>query len=244
MQCFFFIIRLAMQNKNNSPKKESSIHKVSVEMPMSYYYEKAFDESTANNEVLLFLHGYTDSASSFLRRAYPDNTLNCHVLAVNGPFPLPVKASEGYKEAYSWFFIDPYRPEKVILPPQIAIQMLTNLIAHLKLADKRFTLVGFSQGGFLAPMLAHHIQNIDKIIGLGCDYRKNAYEGLKQKHPQLKLYGIHGALDSVIECNPSHHHFEHLLKEQGFEGQFKILKNTEHIVDTEMRSSLLEILES
>ena len=49
--------------------------------------------------------------------------------------------------------------------------MLVKLVHHLGLEDHDKILVGFLQGGLLAPRLALELKNVRRIIGIGTNFR-------------------------------------------------------------------------
>ena len=204
---------------------------VTAELPISFYFEK---NKSPDKKLLIFLHGYTDSAASFLKRAYDGSGLDYDCLAPNGPFPVPVSTEKGYKEAYSWYFED-HSIGRTIIPKEVTIKILVSLIYKLGLEKHRKTIVGFSQGGFLAPKLAEQLLHVDKIIGIGSDYRKDLYENIKN----IKVFGIHGVLDSVVPYQKSFDHYH----ERAFQGgEFSSIPNMDHKINDSAKAELLRFI--
>ena len=59
----------------------------SLEIPITYIHSNL----SGDKPLLIFFHGFADSASAFMRRAYPQVSENYEILAINGPFPVPQK---------------------------------------------------------------------------------------------------------------------------------------------------------
>lgn len=154
--------------------------------------------------LILFLHGYSDSASSFLRRLVRQSALKADHLAPNGPFPIPVRVENDFKEAYAWYFVD-YEKNKTIISPAVPVHILSQLVETLGYEETPKTICGFSQGGYLAPLLAHKLKNVKSIIGIGCGYNAESYEGLR-----VSVTGIHGSEDEVVDAERSKREFEAL----------------------------------
>jgi predicted esterase len=190
---------------------------VPVTLPLSYLHRPASSWAGSQSKLILFLHGYTDSARSFLKRAWPEPEEAYHVLAPNGPFPVPVKTNDGYKAAFSWYFIDDSKKDQpqVVIPPSICIGMLTTLIQTLGYEDHPKIIVGFSQGGFLAPRLALQLKNVERIIGVGTGYQSADYQKLKN----IEVDAIHGDQDPIIPLKVAQTGFSLLeqTKKQFFE---------------------------
>ena len=179
--------------------------------------------------LVIILHGYQDHAVSMLRRlGWLEKEPSFSVLAVNAPFPVPVLTKAGFMEAYSWYFRDSTRGFTVCSPEDSA-QRLAFLIRDLNLDATPTILLGFSQGGYLAPLLAAQLPNTPGIIGLGCGYPLEAYMPLNK----ISVFGIHGAKDERVALDKSHNAHAELLK-AGFKGRFAVIPDLDHRVDIQM----------
>ncbi|MGZ3708615.1 MAG: alpha/beta hydrolase [Bdellovibrionota bacterium] len=103
----------------------------------------------APTRAILLLHGYTESADRMMRRCESAMPPGALVVAVNAPFQVPVAVADGYRMGYSWYFYD-FRTDEYVVGPETSIRMLSALMASLGAAELPVTLVGFSQGGYLA----------------------------------------------------------------------------------------------
>lgn len=177
-----------------------------------------------------------DTASGFLERTIPNFNLPYDILAPDGAFPVPVRTDSGFKESYSWYFED-HSLGQIIIPKTIAVQILVNLLKELGLENHHKTIIGFSQGGFLAPFLAKQSLHIDKIIGIGCAYRAEAYENLKN----LKVFGIHGEDDIIVDFDKAHEGHRNLIQ-NGFDGEFAAIKELGHKMNDAARAKLIHFI--
>jgi predicted esterase len=177
--------------------------------------------------LVIALHGFQDNAASLLKRiGWLDRDLPFQLLAVNGPFPVPVWNKEGLKEAYSWYFRDRDRGIELVTPETTALR-LAQFLKDLGLHKIRKVIFGFSQGGYLAPYLAEQTENIAGIVGTGCGYNKDAYLRIQR----LPVLAIHGAKDERVDLSRSRSEHEFILS-KGFSGEFIEVADLEHRVQS------------
>ncbi len=208
----------------------------SVQLPMTFHHLKA---SEPQKPLVLFLHGYTDSGSSLLRRALKGAELSVNILAPNGPFPLPVMSEKGFKEAYAWYFWE-YATDKMVIHPRVAVGMLKKLIKDLGYEKTPKVIVGFSQGGFLAPYLLPEIKNVKALIAVGSAFRAQDYPQ-EVLHPVI---AIHGAQDKVITIERARESLLELAKKKGVTYEFHPFENLDHTIDGPASKLLIEKINS
>ena len=192
------------------------------EFPLSLQYHLS---PAQGDGLVIALHGFQDNAASMLKRlGWLEQPLPFQLLAVNGPFPVPVWNKDGLKEAYSWYFRDRDRGVELVTPETMAPR-LGQLIKDLGLQKTRKVIFGFSQGGYLAPYLTEQTENVTGIVGTGCGYNLEAYVRIKR----LPVLAIHGAKDERVDLQRSRSEHEEILKE-GFSGEFIEVADLEHRV--------------
>jgi predicted esterase len=184
---------------------------------------------------VLVLHGFSDRGTSARKRLLGlEPVEGATVLTSHGLFPVPKFEETGFKEVYSWYFRDPYTGMEMI-PPETAVTGLKQLIQKLALQNLRWIVLGFSQGGFLAPHLVRGGLAIDAVIAVGAMVRTDSYLGLKP----FPVYAINGESDEVIDCLEAKSSFES-LKSLGFEPEFRALKGLGHTLNDEGRGLVRE----
>ncbi len=177
--------------------------------------------------VVICLHGYQDHALSMLRRlGWWEQTLPFQILAINGPFPVPLWTADGFREAYSWYFRDTTR-ELDFIPPTTTAERVKLLLDDLGLSATPKVLFGFSMGGFLSPYLATQVNNVKGLIGLGCGYPADIYAQCRPLH----MFGIHGELDERIAIGPARSDFAAALSSHKHHGQFFTIPGLTHRVE-------------
>lgn len=181
--------------------------------------------------VVIALHGYRHNAKAMLQGIgwlKPGTELPFQVLAVNAPFPVPIRTQAGvFTEAYSWYFRDSRRGFSIVTPEEAAGRV-GQLVSELALADRPAVLFGFSMGGYLAPYVAHHLKGLRGIIGLGSGYPADSYANL----PPTRVEAIHGEKDEVIPVAGSRAAHAQLMNDgRGFSGAFHAIPGLSHRVD-------------
>lgn len=192
-------------------------------MPIRYHVDAAKGPG-----VVICLHGYQDHALSMVRRIgwWERTDLPFQLLAINGPFPVPLWTGEGFKEAYSWYFRDTSR-DLEFLSPTTTANRLRELLTDLGLNNTPKVLFGFSMGGFLAPYVASQVDNVKGIIGYGCGYSPEIYAKFKP----LRVHAVHGSKDERIPMENSRTDFAKVLQ-LGHTGQFHVVPDLTHRVET------------
>jgi predicted esterase len=177
--------------------------------------------------LVIFLHGYSDHGGSFIRRLYPEGwpaaLKDAAILVPNGPFPVPVKSETGWREAYSWYF---YREDeqRMVISPDTAIRECKQLIKKFGYEDIAKIVVAFSQGGYLAPQLAPHLENVVEIVGVATGYREDYYP----PPAKFKITAIHGTDDEIFPIAQARTTHGKILS-HGFHGDFIELPGLKHI---------------
>lgn len=188
--------------------------------------------------LVILLHGYQDNAQSMLKRlGWQDTELPFQWLALNAPFPVPVWNADGFKEAYGWYFRDTSRDLVIVTPEQTAVQ-IANFIRELGFENRPKAFFGFSQGGYLAPYIVKHTQNVKSIVGLGCGFNAEAYDLLSP----MEVHGIHGSRDERINLPQAKAEYQS-LKARGFAGEFHTIHDLDHRVDPKVEPLVRRLVE-
>lgn len=206
------------------------ISDVPAKLPMSYRHWIP----SSPERLAIFLHGFADHGGSFLRRLFPkgwpSELDNVGLLAPNGLFPVPVRTEEGWREAYSWYFFDEAKM-RMLISPDFAVSGIKMLLRQYGLEGIPKTIIGFSQGGFLAPYLAKHIEGVSEIIAVGSGFRADFYEVLPAD--KIRLTAIHGDQDEIFPIAAAEKSHRHIL-DLGFKGDFVSIPGVRHIATPEI----------
>ncbi len=204
-----------------------------LRVPSTYLHENR----GANKTVLILLHGFSDSASSFLRRAFGEPYPDFEIFAPNAPFPQPQRQGGEWKEAYAWYFAD-LAKDKIYIHPAVAAGAVAGLVGRLGLAERPKVLCGFSQGGYFLPHLASELKNVRRLIAVGAGFHP---EYFARYHLRLPVSAIHGTDDEVIPLGEAKDDFRR-LGEWNTGGIFTEVPGMSHALNEEGRARLRELL--
>lgn len=201
---------------------------ITIDIPMSYQH---FNMGS-DKPLILFFHGFADSAKALLRRAYPNPNPNYEVLAINGPFPVPQNKEGIWKYAFAWYFTD-YAAKMTYIHAKTSVQPVLELLKLLQLENRRKFIVGFSQGAFFIPHLLPYLKNVEHIVTVGAYYRPEDYS----ENPNVIIDALHGSDDQVITLDRSKVSFEN-LKQKNPNGKFHEFNGMAHTMNDEARQWL------
>lgn len=219
-----------MSKNNSSYTKEKQSD--SFEIEFDYF---SLDRKNPK-QLFLLLHGFSQRGESLMKKLSPILPQDAAILSPNAPFPAPYKTDSGYLEAYAWYFYLA-KDNRFVIPPGPAIKALKKLIAKLGYDKLPITIIGFSQGGYLAPVVAKEM-NVKHIIAVSADYLARYYS----KDDKFKLDAIHGAKDEVSAIEISKKNLADLKAELGLNATFHELPNTRHEVDEAAIKVIAKIL--
>lgn len=186
--------------------------------------------------LVILLHGYEQSGEKMMEKLQSVISSDMVILAPNGPFPLPRRTESGYRLGFSWYFWNPITDE-YYMDMEIAVGMISELTSRLGISNLPTTLIGFSQGGYLAPFVAQALPQVDQIISLGAEYLVDEIT-----HPaQYRADAVHGALDEVVSAQNSQKSHEQLIH-RGAKGEFVLLDQTGHRIDSSMQAEVSKLL--
>ncbi len=187
-------------------------------------------------ELVILLHGYQQSGELIYRLLEDCVGPDSVVLAPDAPFPIPQKVNKNYQIAFTWYFFDP-ETDTYLYDMSIALDYLHELLAELKLDNLPTRIIGYSQGGYLAPFLGERLPQTKQVIGVNCRFRS---EALSCPLP-FPLDAIHGEKDVLVDPQRASKCHQQLLS-QGCRGEFHLLENSGHGISADVRSTLTSLL--
>ena len=189
-----------------------------------------------SNKLVLLLHGFQQSGSLIYRLLEDAIDSSFNLLAPNAPFPIPQKTGSGYRVSYTWYFFDP-ETDTYFYDMSLAIEYIEALLKNLDLKDKDVTVIGYSQGGYLAPFVAERLSAVSQVIGVNCRFRDEALTGPLP----FRLDAIHGAADVLVDPKRAQRCHEAIL-ENGGEGVFRLIEGGGHGITPEVRHQISTLL--
>ena len=187
-------------------------------------------------KVILLLHGYGERGQKIYKRLIDYLPKDVLIISPNGPFPLPVKTEEGFKLSFAWYFYDNIK-EQFFIDYDLPSELLMNFYIQLNLPNLPLTIIGYSQGGYLAPFVGEKISQTSHVIGINCRFR---YDKLKESL-DFKLDGIHGKNDKTVDPLAALKSFE-ILKNRGVNGKFYFIENEGHHLNEPFKEKIKELI--
>lgn len=187
--------------------------------------------------VMLLLHGLGERGKRIYRKLLPSLPEDALILAPNAPFPIHRKKHTKIDFGHSWYFYDSFE-DKYFINQDLAKFWLRDLVKRENPNQLPVTIIGFSQGGYLAPLAGQEIQETSLIIGIGCEFKRNL---IKDKLT-FKMLSLHGELDQIIPIQSAINELEN-LKKIGFETKLYPIKDAGHEITHEMTKLIKKLLE-
>ena len=214
---------------------ESSRAQVAAHCEIDYYLRLPHE----GFPLLIFLHGFGETFGHLWRHFKNYIPDQYGILAPNGPFPLPQKNfnSPEWKLRFCWYFYDSAKKEYFI-DQRFPAEVLTNLINDLSLGEIEKKIIGFSQGGYLAPFLGKNLKNVNTCISINSEYK---HLMLPEKLPFV-ISNICGEDDEIVDpknCQNSHK----MMIKQGNTGEFILLSETGHQINNKIVKTVLDTLD-
>lgn len=185
-------------------------------------------------EVYLLLHGLGERGKRIFRKLLPYLPADALVIAPNGPFPLQRLKENRLSYGHSWYFYDKFE-QKYFINQDLAKFWLRDLLKIENPHALPVTIIGFSQGGYLAPLAGLEIKETKLVIGLACEFRTT----LIHHRPPFPLVALHGELDEVVKIQSARDEIQKL--NMGI--PLHSLPHTGHEITSEMGQKVQSILE-
>lgn len=189
-------------------------------------------------EVILLLHGLNERGKRIMRKLLPALPTHALIIAPNAPFPLPRVKENRVSYGHSWYFYDKF-DQQYYLNQDIAKHWLKEMLREENPEGLPLTIIGFSQGGYLAPLVGEIIPETKLIIGLACEFRTTL---IKANLP-FPLEAIHGKLDEIVTAESAMSEIKKLHDSLGLKIGWHLLDNTAHEISSEMAFKVKEVLE-
>jgi len=165
---------------------------------------------------------------------------NCMVIAPNAPFPQGIKKGDRYELGFSWYFYES-RSEGYFIDMKVACDFLAQAVRKKGFGDLPKTIVGFSQGGYLAPFAALAIGNVDQVIGVACEFLDEDLDEVGAARLPFRVDGVCGVQDAVVSEEASRSSHQRLIS-KGSTGDFVSVDGSEHRIDGAVASAVAGLL--
>lgn len=196
---------------------------------LDYFYREG------SGPLIILLHGYGQTAQGFFSEVEKIIPKDCALLVPNGIFPLPGKARTIESLGFAWYFYDS-QSDQYYIPYSIPSSLIQKLIIQLGLEQKEKIVVGYSQGGYLAPFVAQTLTLMKHVVCINSSFRTDLMQKSSSKY---LVHGINGEIDDLVD--PQQAKIKHDgLKNLERQGDFHLVPDTHHRIN----EAILKILES
>lgn len=185
---------------------------------------------------LVLIHGLQQSGDaifSLLRPYLPDDW---NIFAPDGPFTLISRSDQGVQIHYTWYVFDPVKNHYLVDMSDGCTYLEQFLLAQ-NLSEDPLVIVGYSQGGYLAPIAAKSIASVSQVIGINCRFRD---EILNTPLP-FRLDAIHGTNDPLVEPKRARQCHQSIMQ-SGNRGQFWAIEGEGHRLTPKIGAQLEQII--
>jgi len=209
-----------------------------VEVRALAQFEMSLHSPENPKKVILLLHGLSERGKRIFRKLSPYLPDDALILAPNAPFPLPRRSELGVSYGFSWYFYDSSTGQ-YFLKQDMARSWLAELLKLYNPSSLPLTIIGFSQGGYLAPLVGLDHPNTELVIGLGCEFR----DTLIQEKMHFPLVGLHGKEDDIVSMESSLNNFDK-VKHLAPWSHWEAIPETKHEINQLIGKKVASILET
>lgn len=185
----------------------------------------------------LLLHGYNERGLRIfrkIRRYLPEDS---YIIAPNGPFPLPRVKPHRVDFGYAWYFYDPFT-KTYHVDQTLVTGLLKELLKQANPENLPVTIIGFSQGGYLAPLIGYAEKNTKHVIGIGCEFRTRFFPS----RPAFTLDAIHGEIDPIVSYEHAQTEISS-LNDLGINVSWHLIPELKHEISAEVGLTIKKIME-
>ena len=190
------------------------------------------------DRVILLLHGLGERGKRIFRKLLPYLPPKALVIAPNGPFPIQRNKEGRMDFGHSWYFYDKFEG-KYFINQDLAKYWLRDLIEIENKEKLPVTIIGFSQGGYLAPVVASEVKETELVIGIACEFRNN----LVPEKCHFNMVSIHGDKDEIVLQDWAKREVA-ILKDRNIFVDFYSVNEATHEINVDIAKTVQKVLES
>lgn len=226
-----------MQEVKNLQVSDREMSEVGRKLSAQIYLNSVERKPRNPRSIILLLHGLDERGLRIYRKLLKFLPEDAHVIAPNAPFPLPRMKSDRMDFGYSWYFYDKFK-RNYHVDQTFALSLLHDLLRMVNPDSLPLSIIGFSQGGYLAPLLGFQEPTTRHVIGIGCEFRTRFFA----HSPAFTLDAIHGSDDSIITPDMALEEIS-LLKEKNIHVNWHPVTGVKHEITRDVGQIIQQILE-
>ncbi len=189
-----------------------------------------------SKEVYLLLHGLGERGKRIYRKFISALPKDVAILAPNGIYPISTMKNGEVRYTYAWYFYD-RTTSSYLINQDTPVAWLGEMINTLDLGHLPLTIIGFSQGGYLAPFVGQALPQTKHVIGIGCEFRTP----LLKENFNFKLSAVHGLEDKTILPEWAKKEIT-FLKSKNIDCEFYPVKETGHEISSQVVETITQII--
>jgi phospholipase/carboxylesterase len=159
----------------------------------------------ADGSLVVALHGMGMSAASFAETARAVSPPAASVLVPQAPLPFELRGKDGVRQGNGWYVYDTAESASFLASMRRAEEWLIRLVEFVTVDHgfdrARVSLVGFSQGGYLAGWVGvRHAPRFRRLVVAGGRLKHEALadDGRRAATTPLRVLGVHGEKDEGV----------------------------------------------
>ncbi len=233
-----------IQTNSKSAKEATSPHELS----------EALINDGLDQEIVLLLHGYSEDGTKIFRRLgrhleekFASENKKVAILAPNGLYPMPkafplakeIKTAEDLLQGFAWYFYHA-ATNTFLIDYKVPSQTLGGWLHEINPKKVPVTIIGYSQGGYLAPFVAlnyHQYAPVKRVVGINCAFR----EDLMKEVPHFPMHLVQGDQDTIIETALAKERFEKLI-ERGMTGSYHSVEGADHKLTPDIAQTVSSLI--
>lgn len=195
--------------------------------------------------LIVLLHGMGQTAEVFAKKTAETLSTEGRVLLIpDGPLPLELTVKGTRREGRAWYIYTGDQESFLASLEETEthlLQLITDTLKNTGADPQRVWLVGFSQGGYAAGVIA--LKNMDRFAGVISASSRIKTEILKARTVPTTapaFIALHGNKDRAVLPNAAEESIEQ-LKALGFDASFESF-DTGHRLDETMLKRMDELL--
>ena len=207
---------------------------VSAAAPIDYYFKSPKGDSP----LILLLHGFAQDWSDIYQPLAKIIPKNFGVLAVNGTYPLPKRNKETneWDISFAWYFFDREK-RKYLIDQKFSRDILTSLIKEKLNISNKVIIIGYSQGGYLAPFVASKLSSTKSVFMINANLKVE----MLPKKIHCPVYCLNGIKDPIVCPKNARQSFNQFIS-NGNSGEFFEIEKTHHNISPQILDKLIEFL--
>ena len=161
-------------------------------------------EDGGDGSLVLALHGMGMSAASFARDVLPCVPERASVLIPQAPLPFEVRGAKGIRQGNGWYVYTGDTEEFVASMRHAEAWLLRQLdftVSDHHIDPKRVSLLGFSQGGYLAAYVGvRHASRFRRLVVAAARIKHEVLEenARRAATTDLRVLHVHGEADESV----------------------------------------------